>query len=209
MLSTLKLKTLSKLPNTLVLATIGLLYYVYMESFLTPLLITQNNLETVGFSEASSWAIYQKISFKKSTVYFCVLHFLLFWFVLSYLRVVYTSPGHVPTEWNAAIDKKYKQKYAEHIAGSGRQGIFSKLNLKTAIDKADFLDQKFTDFLDKQGAAYCVYCMQFKPERAHHCSQAGQCVLKLDHYCNWVVNCVGFKNYKFFLVFILYTSRCC
>ena len=208
MLGTIKLKTLSRVPNALVLLTIGFLYYVYMDSFLTPLLIKQNNLHIASLEDASFWDHYSKISMRKSTIYFFILHLLLFWFILSYLRVVYTSPGHVPSEWNADIEKTYKQKYADYLAGKAKKGmLFSNLNLSNAFKKADLLDQKFTEFLDKQGVKYCVYCMQFKPERAHHCRQTGMCVLKMDHYCNWVMNCIGFKNYKFFLVFILYTSR--
>jgi hypothetical protein len=50
----------------------------------------------------------------------------------------------------------------------------------------------------------CNKCMLLKPARAHHCSICKRCVLKMDHHCPWVDNCVGFKNYKFFLLFLIY-----
>lgn len=56
---------------------------------------------------------------------------------------------------------------------------------------------------------YCDKCKALKPDRAHHCSVCGRCVLKMDHHCPWVNNCVCFSNYKFFFLFLTYSLIYC
>lgn len=56
---------------------------------------------------------------------------------------------------------------------------------------------------------YCKKCSARKPDRAHHCSSCGCCVLKMDHHCPWLATCVGLRNYKAFLLFLIYTSVFC
>ena len=57
----------------------------------------------------------------------------------------------------------------------------------------------------REASSILCKCTAWKPERCHHCSVCGRCVLKMDHHCVWVANCVGAYNYKFFLLFLLYT----
>ncbi|KAF2863073.1 zf-DHHC-domain-containing protein [Piedraia hortae CBS 480.64] len=56
---------------------------------------------------------------------------------------------------------------------------------------------------------YCNKCQTVKPDRAHHCSSCGRCVLKMDHHCPWLATCVGLRNYKPFLLFLIYVSCFC
>uniref|UniRef100_A0A453FWX0 S-acyltransferase n=1 Tax=Aegilops tauschii subsp. strangulata TaxID=200361 RepID=A0A453FWX0_AEGTS len=53
---------------------------------------------------------------------------------------------------------------------------------------------------------YCQKCSHYKPPRAHHCRVCKRCILKMDHHCIWINNCVGHENYKIFLVFVLYAA---
>ncbi|KAF8636073.1 hypothetical protein AX17_003780 [Amanita inopinata Kibby_2008] len=48
---------------------------------------------------------------------------------------------------------------------------------------------------------YCTRDCIVKPHRAHHCRNCGTCVLKYDHHCPWIGQCVGARNHKFFLNF--------
>ena len=48
-----------------------------------------------------------------------------------------------------------------------------------------------------------------KPPRAHYCSIAGEVILKMDHFCPWVANTVGFFNYRYFVQFLFYGAVGC
>mgnify|MGYP001003417434 CR=1 FL=1 len=59
------------------------------------------------------------------------------------------------------------------------------------------------------GVRMCQRCLRTKPDRCHHCSQCNKCILKMDHHCPWVANCIGFGNYKYFINMLLYASLSC
>ena len=59
------------------------------------------------------------------------------------------------------------------------------------------------------GMRYCKKCEARKPDRAHHCSTCKRCVLKMDHHCPWLATCLGLRNYKAFVLFLVYTTLFC
>lgn len=59
------------------------------------------------------------------------------------------------------------------------------------------------------GWRYCHKCNHMKPDRSHHCSVCGVCILRMDHHCVFVATCVGFYNHKFFLSFVFYAFLGC
>mmetsp|Transcript_47947 Transcript_47947/g.113984 ORF Transcript_47947/g.113984 Transcript_47947/m.113984 type:complete len:585 (+) Transcript_47947:86-1840(+) len=58
-------------------------------------------------------------------------------------------------------------------------------------------------------ARWCRKSDTYKPDRAHYCSALQRCVLRMDHYCPWIGNAVGFANHKYFLLLLLYSVSSC
>jgi len=56
---------------------------------------------------------------------------------------------------------------------------------------------------------FCKWCNQYKPDRCHHCRVCRSCILRMDHHCPWIANCVGFRNHKFFLLLVFYAMVNC
>lgn len=102
--------------------------------------------------------------------------------IISHLKAMCTDPGAVPPDAEPVPDSLNAN------GGRVEEGI---------------------DVPRKKPKRLCRRCNSFKPDRAHHCSICKRCIIKMDHHCPWVNNCVGIGNHKYFLLFILYTFFSC
>merc|ERR1719272_1735996 len=109
-------------------------------------------------------------------------HLFTFLMLICYARSILEHPGEIP-------DTDAAWAYT----GDGRMG-------DTAVAAMNLQEMK------KSGdRRHCKWCGKYKPDRCHHCRVCRTCILKMDHYCPWIRNCVGFRNYKFFFLLITYS----
>mmetsp|Transcript_39556 Transcript_39556/g.72035 ORF Transcript_39556/g.72035 Transcript_39556/m.72035 type:complete len:353 (+) Transcript_39556:160-1218(+) len=106
----------------------------------------------------------------------------------SLARCILTHPGNIPdgVGWDFPAEP-------EEDTGAGPKGL-----------QSGFSERKQTG-----ERRHCKWCLKYKPDRCHHCRLCRICILKMDHHCPWIYNCVGFFNYKYFFLLLVYTGLAC
>ena len=131
------------------------------------------------------------------------------------VQTIVTNPGLVPRgpQWYVEEERKAKQEFkSEKNSTDTDSGLeYGKNQAALRPDDAVFRVQEFWHrdvFLCNFDGRppFCSHCYNFKPDRAHHCSELGRCVYKMDHFCPWVGGIVSETSFKYFIQFTFWTS---
>ncbi|KAF4532898.1 hypothetical protein B566_EDAN001502 [Ephemera danica] len=136
-------------------------------------------------------------SIVEKVFYLLGFHVLFVIFMWAYYQTIFTDIGHVPAEFKLPPGDVEKLQQAE--SEEAVRQVLERFAQNLPITNTTMIG----------AVRYCEKCHHIKPDRTHHCSVCGQCVLKMDHHCPWVNNCVAFKNYKFFILFLGYALLYC
>ncbi|KAJ2010192.1 palmitoyltransferase for Vac8p [Coemansia sp. S85] len=151
----------------------------------------------------------------------------------SYVNCVFVSPG-APSGSSAPTNGQYSR--VAPVSRASRPGSQDSASRRRYADDSDsgsvFSGSSDSEYSDDEGPLtteqvrraelvysitvrengqprFCLKCNGPKPDRTHHCSVCGACVLKMDHHCPWLNNCVGFRTQKAFILFLLYGCLYC
>lgn len=121
--------------------------------------------------------------------------------MICFARAIFTDPGSVPNEPEWLPECQPSKRGPEEIGvkpegESGEAGHLRKL-------------PKSHEVKHTGARRFCKWCNRFKPDRSHHCRVCRSCILRMDHHCPWIANCVGFRNHKYFFLLVFYSLVDC
>eukprot|EP00731_Ephydatia_muelleri_P022256 Em0014g847a len=64
-------------------------------------------------------------------------------------------------------------------------------------------DRNQTGMGTREEYSFCVHCEIVVGAMTKHCKLCGRCVSGFDHHCVWLMLCVGCRNHRLFILFIL------
>ena len=134
----------------------------------------------------------------------------LFYSLFNNLLAFIIKPGNI----NDLRKSKFYKTHSPYFSDKLLFPISSKeINKKNIIYNEKEILQKSKNIKNKNNNwELCKICKEIKPLRTHHCIICGTCVIKMDHHCPWINNCIGQNNHRYFLLFLLhvfiYTCIC-
>ncbi|CAF1595736.1 unnamed protein product [Adineta ricciae] len=138
-------------------------------------------------------------SVPKKIIYLLLYHPLLFLFLWSYYRTMFKPLAGPPSEFY--VGEAEGERIATAQTLDERRATLLRLCRRANLP---VLTRHFDGSI-----RYCFTCQCIKPDRAHHCSVCGKCVLKYDHHCPWTNSCISYANYKFFVLFLGWALMFC
>jgi len=153
-------------------------YTTYVAFYVVPLVTDKDNPPELYYWHTDSEKSNARL---RGWIFFAVVTWTVGCISVAHVQCIRVDPGSIPQEkpWDIPSDEDSNSSDSE-----------TRLRLVERSETGD--------------VRTCGRCTKRKPDRTHHCKQCDRCNLKMDHHCNWVANCVGFYNYKYFFQMVFY-----
>lgn len=160
------------------------------------------------YSEYSSWVT----SIVQTIGCFLALELFVNWICLVFVDSTYNPEkyGDPPVLFNTGL-QTFQQEVSlrANTTKSRKDSSILKMDSDHQYNGYQDVFQQQQTGVDQSVMAYytwthCIPCNRPNPPRSHHCVLCNTCILKRDHHCYVAATCVGFRNLRYFIVFLFY-----
>lgn len=127
-----------------------------------------------------------------------VILFYIFWLhtIVSFIAAATMDPGILPKRIHSPFDQRDPAVFNNNRNNN--------INLPQEYYNIITLPcQNNQNMRSTVDIKYCKTCQIWRPPRSYHCPTCQCCISLHDHHCIWVNNCIGQRNYRFFISFLL------
>ncbi|KAF4657771.1 hypothetical protein FOZ61_006067 [Perkinsus olseni] len=125
--------------------------------------------------------------------------------VVLFLDTALSDPGAVPplevlSRTGQGPDEAYQREIRDVRGQSFNDGSYALyVNTRLDLDTAKALS-------NGHDVRFCSTCKIYRLDGWSHCSECGYCIREFDHHCAVVNNCIGLRNRRAFILFVVVCS---
>ena len=122
---------------------------------------------------------------KKSVIVFSIIFMILF--------LTFIGAGYIVSKTDPTDPRVYENNYS------------SNLEYTLYRDKAKIevkVEEKVEEEINAGLCRTCTLCTSHVSISSRHCMRCGRCTIGFDHHCKLLNNCIGVKNYSYFIILI-------
>jgi len=195
-----------------VMTLIGFIYFIFLYNNILPQIqrLTYHGQPGLIGARHTYPSLVRPSALHEIILVTITFHFCFVMLIITFVRSVLTPPGTVPKTqfWNwDGVDCENREE--THVQRLKDILAYPRRNLEIHESQQAFMKTvAIADRKKNLEKRVCDKCKVFKPDRCHHCKSCGTCVLRMDHHCPFISNCVGFNNHKFFFQLLFYCLVC-